>query len=130
MNQLFKKNKILDLKKVDLNEKDEITDNPNNSISIRTLKQEFVIQIDDRKQNSKILSNQTNPKDNLNKIEQIWVKKFFLDHSMTSKQVKQIFCDTNFETADVLIVLGIIQMVLGTCVIFIQIIFIDEQMVR
>ena len=151
MNTLHKSNKILNLDHSSENEQNNLKQksdkqnlrianqddnysklNLSKPIFLRSASQELVIQIDSQKNEKRTLSR---IRAKLNEIQKFAcfkiIKDNFISNNIDLNQIKNVFCDTDFKVADVLIVSGVIQIVIGVCVILIGLITLaNEQKVK
>lgn len=146
MNQFFKSNKVLDCfnkcKQVDNQTglPDVSLDDQNASVFVsRTTSEQHAIAIDEHRNTGRTMSNDSNA---FNEARRAWIKAWikvkqilaefvFKNLNSKRKEIGNVLCDTNFKTEDVLIITGIIQIVLGLCVVVVGVIaYLDELKVR
>ena len=100
-----------------------ITGNAFNPIFIVAPKPEFVIQINEKtnsvgEKQRGLLSIFGIQENNLKKVRRIWtaVRRRFIEpifQNVNPSEIAQVFCDNTFRKEDVLIVIGVIQMIIG-----------------
>lgn len=150
MSQLLRNNKISNLDYSDLKQKDksdlDLSSGLNTNkdaaerIVIKITNQDVSVQVIESKvsfeANDVRKEAQTN--EYLNRLIKIWIKikdsnKFKFQNSKKWIEIKDVFCDTSFRSADILIVIGIMKITIGLCVLLIgstHYAYLDDQKVK